>query len=198
MPEINYRQADVPTGATALPNPRGSAPGLRMELLGVVAYALPGVPVEMEAMFAESVLPHLLQRAGEPAVIVHRVLRTAGMWESAVADAIAPLIAELDAAGNPTIALLATGGLTSAVDAQPGTVRVRITAKATDDAAARALIAPVETAARAALGDAVFGADDDTLVGVVHDMLRSRGATLAVAESLTGGLLGAMLTGVAG
>ncbi len=85
--QMNLRQADLPAGATSLPNSKGSAPGVRMELpapgaaggAGVV-YAMPGVPFEMEAMFLASVLPDLLARAGEPAVIVSRVIRTAGIW----------------------------------------------------------------------------------------------------------------------
>ena len=152
VPEMNYRQADVPH--------------------------------EMEAMFAESVLPDLLTRAGEPAVIVNRVLRTAGMWESAVAAALGPLVERLAEQGNPTIAFLASAGQT----------RVRITAKAATYDDALAMVAPVEQEARAALGSGVYGTDDDTLDAVVIGLLRSRGETVAVAESLTGGLLGGLLT----
>jgi nicotinamide-nucleotide amidase len=192
VPELNYRQADLPSGATALPNTRGTAPGIRLDLLGGVAYALPGVPHEMRQMFTDAVLPDLLARAGQPAVLVHRVLRTAGMWESAVAAALADQVDRLDrpdrAGGGVTVAFLASGGQT----------RVRLTAKAATREAALALIEPEERAARAALGVAVYGADDDTLEGVVDDLLRSRGETVAVAESLTGGLLGAALTGPAG
>src|SRR3712207_3024821 len=142
----------------------------------------------MEAMVGASVLPDLLARAGQPAVIVSRVLRTVGMWESAVAEALAGEVDRLDAAGNPTIAFLASGGMVS----------VRITAKAPTPAAAAELVAPVENAARRALGDAVYGTDDDTLDGVVHRLLAERGATVAVAESLTGGLVGARLTEMSG
>ena len=188
VPEMNYRQADLPAGATSIPNPRGSAPGVRAEIGGGVAYALPGVPHEMQRMFADSVLPDLLTRAGEPACIVHRVLRTAGMWESAVAAALAEQVERLDREPGVTVAFLASQGQT----------RVRLSAKAATPEEARALIAPEEAAARAALGDAVYGADDDTLDGVVAGLLRDRGATLAVAESLTGGLLGAELTKAAG
>ena len=184
----NYRQADRPAGADALPNERGSAPGLRLELAAGVAYALPGVPHEMEAMFTASVLPALLDRAGEPAVIVSRVLRVAGMWESTVADALSGLVDALEPTGNPTIAFLAGGG----------EVRVRITAKAASRTAAAALVHPVERTARSLLGANVYGADEDTLPSVVHRLLLERAATVAVAESLTGGLLGARLTEVAG
>jgi nicotinamide-nucleotide amidase len=188
FPERNLVQADVPEGATALPNPEGSAPGLRVEVGAGVAYALPGVPHEMETMFIASVLPDLLGRAGEPAAIVTRTLRTAGMWESAVAEALAPLHRTLAEAGNPTLAFLASAGET----------RVRLTARAVTADAARAVIAPYEQQAREALGRAVYGVDDDTLDVVVHRLLAARGATVAVAESLTGGMLGATLTDMPG
>jgi len=187
MPEMNLSQADLPTGATALPNAAGTAPGVRLELLGGVVYALPGVPHEMEAMFLASVRPDLLSR-GQPAAIVSRTLRTVGRYESAVAELLGDLDRELEPAGNPTLAYLAGGGQ----------VRVRITAKAGTREEAQRLIAPVEIRVRAALGDAVYGADDDTLEGVVHAALRGRAATVAVAESLTGGLLGALLTDAPG
>lgn len=184
VPEMNYRQADLPAGALPIANSRGTAPGVRAEVGAGVVYALPGVPHEMQAMFDETVLPDLLSRSGQRAAIVNRVLLTAGMWESAVAAALAPLVLRLERAGNPTIAFLASGGQT----------RVRITAKAETAEQAAALAEPVESEARAALGSAVYGADGDTLDGVVTGMLRSRGETVAVAESLTGGMLGERLT----
>ncbi len=187
-PEMNFRQADLPLGSEALPNARGTAPGLRVPIATGVAYALPGVPHEMTEMFTASVLPDLLRRAGEPAVVVHRVLRTAGIWESAVAEALAPEVSRVTPLGNPTIAFLASGGQT----------RVKISARARDRAEAETIIAPVERAAREALGSAVYGSNDDSLEGVVHGLLRARGATLAVAESLTGGLLAGRLTDGAG
>ncbi len=190
VPDMNYRQADLPVGAEPLPNERGTAPGVRLELLGGVAYAMPGVPHEMEAMFTGSVLPDLLRRAGEPAVVVHRVLHTSGMWESAVAEAMAPEVDRLAAAGagNPTIAFLASGGQT----------RVRISARAANRTEAYALIEPVERFGRQALAEGLYGIDDDTLEGVVHRLLLERGETVAVAESLTGGLLAGRLTVTAG
>lgn len=188
VPEMNYRQADLPAGARAIPNTKGTAPGVRAEIGGGVIYALPGVPHEMQAMFDDTVLPDLLSRAGEPAVIVNRVLRTAGMWESAVAAALAPLVTRLETAGNPTIAFLASGGQT----------RVRITAKAQSKADAAHLVAPIEAEVRQALGSAVYGTDDDSLDVVLARLLRERGATVAVAESLTGGMLGERLTQAAG
>ena len=184
VPDMNYRQADLPDGAEPLPNVPGTAPGIRIEIGRAVLYALPGVPHEMQAMFSASVLPDLLRRAGQPAVVVHRVLRTAGIWESAVAEAVADEVERLRDVGNPTIAFLASGGQT----------RMRITARAGDREEAARLIAPVEAAARAALGPAVYGVDDETLPGAVGRQLAARGATVAVAESLTGGRLAAAFT----
>lgn len=188
VPAMNYRQADLPAGAGSIPNPKGSAPGVRAEIGGGVAYALPGVPHEMKQMFTDSVLPDLLALGGQPACIVHRVLRTAGMWESAVAAALADQVERLERDRGVTVAFLASGGQT----------RVRLTAKAGTPEEARALIAPEEAAARQALGTAVYGADDDTLAGAVNALLKERGATVAVAESLTGGLLGADLSDAPG
>ncbi|CAO5148947.1 CinA-like protein [Frankia sp. AiPs1] len=188
VPSMNFRQAELPVGARPLSNSAGTAPGVRMAIGAGVVYAMPGVPFEMTAMFTASVLPDLLSRAGQPAVVVHRVLRTAGMWESSVAEALAGEVERLAPIGNPRIAFLASEGQT----------RVRITARARDRAEADALIAPVETAARAALGAGVYGSDEDTLEGVVLGLLGARGATIAVAESITGGLLAGRLTDVPG
>jgi nicotinamide-nucleotide amidase len=189
VPVRNYSQADLPEGAQPLPNERGTAPGIRLGIGSGVAYALPGVPHEMEAMFRSSVLPDLLRGAGEPSVVVHRLIRTAGMWESAVAEAMAPEVDRLAReGGNPTVAFLASGGQT----------RLRISAHAASRADAARLIAPVEEFARTVLGSAVYGYDDDSLEGVVVTLLRHAGSTVAVGESLTGGMLAARLTDVVG
>jgi nicotinamide-nucleotide amidase len=193
LPERNLRQADVPVGAAVLDNDRGTAPGLQMDVTdhggtGVV-YALPGVPHEMTAMFTAQVIPDLIRRAGRGAAIVSRVLRTIGLWESAIAELLGDLDAGLGAErasdpSTPTLAYLAGSG----------EVRVRITAKADSAEDARARIAPVEHMIRTVLGPAVYGADDETIDSVVHTILQERGETVAVAESLTGGLLAARLT----
>jgi nicotinamide-nucleotide amidase len=175
MPESNLRQADVPEGCESIPNPMGTAPGLICEVGSKVIYAVPGVPYEMEPMVSAVVLPDLLERSGERSTIVSRVLKTWGAAESGLT--------------NPTIAFLARG--------IEGIV-VRITAKANSEAQARALIEAEETALRADLGDLIFGVDEETMETAVIDGLRRRGWTLGVAESLTGGLVGARLTAVTG
>ncbi len=186
MPPSNLRQGDVPEGAEAIHNPLGTAPGLKGTLRDKVIYAVPGVPYEMQAMVMGAVLPDLLERAGEQAVIVSRSLRTWGIAESALAERIAPRV---DAQTNPTIAFLARG-----IEG----IYVRITAKAANEAEARALIGVEEQALRAELGDLIFGADDDGMEAVVINLLKARGWTLGVAESVTGGLVGSRLAEVPG
>jgi len=186
MPANNARQADVPEGATSIPNPLGTAPGLRCPLGAKVVYAVPGVPYEMEAMVGDAVLPDLLERAGGRKTILSRSLKTWGMTESGLAERIA---ARVDTQTNPTIAFLARGieGLI-----------VRITAKAGSEDEARALIEAEEKILRAELGDLVFGVDEETMESVVLSMLCQRDLTLGLAESLTGGRVAARLAAVPG
>jgi competence/damage-inducible protein CinA-like protein len=184
----NLRMADRPRAAAALPNSSGTAPGLRVEHGDVVLYALPGVPAEMREIFGAWVRDELADRAGRGSVLLSRQLHTVGIWESEVAQLLAEIDAELDGLGNPTLAYLASQGQTL----------VRITAKAANAADATALIDAVDARVRAALGDVVYGVDDETLESVVQAALARAGATLATAESLTGGLLGAALTTVSG
>lgn len=182
-------QADIPRGAALLPNAHGTAPGLRLEVAGAVVHALPGVPREMESMFTGSVLPDLLSRGGgRDAAAASRTLHTAAAWESSVAQRLAGLEDEFAAAGNPTLAYLAS----------PGEVQVRLTGHAATRAEARALVERAEARARSLLGETVYGVDGETLEGVVHELLARHGATVAVAESLTGGLLGQRLTATPG
>jgi nicotinamide-nucleotide amidase len=130
----------------------------------------------------------LADRVGRGAVLLSRQLHTVGIWESVVAQRLADIDAELEAIGNPTLAYLASQGQTL----------VRITAKAVSLDDASALIDAVDARVRAALGDVVYGVDDETLGSVVQAALLRAGATVATAESLTGGLLGAALTTISG
>lgn len=189
MPANNLRQAMVPVGATIIPQTRGTAPGLICPVGDKVVYAVPGVPHEMHDMVHRAILPDLRRRSGDTSVILSRVLRTWGESESGLNERLEDIISRLDETGNPTLAFLASGweGL-----------KVRLTAKAVDTDAARAVIASWEDEIRRELGDIVFGVDGDTMESVVLDALRSQGRTLALAESVTGGLVSARLTGVAG
>ena len=105
MAESNLRQADVPVGATVIPQTRGTAPGLVCPVGSKVVYAVPGVPYEMEDMLRRAVLPDLQARAGTTATILSRTLRTWGLAESTLAEVVAPRVEALDRlGGNPTIA----------------------------------------------------------------------------------------------
>ncbi len=189
MPANNLRQADVPEGASAMAQQPGTAPGLVCPIGDKVIYAVPGVPYEMKEMVEGTVLPDLARRAGVSSVIHSRTLRTWGHSESGLAELLADRIVELDESGNPTIAFLASGieGL-----------KVRITAKADDDAAAESVLDAEEALLLPLIGEYVFGRDEETMESVVLDLLRERGLTLAVAESVTGGLVTARLTDVPG
>ena len=193
MPKSNERQADVPRGATPIAQQLGTAPGLVCPVGNKVIYALPGVPYEMHEMFTRAVLPDLRRRqgeSGETGAIVSRVVKVWGMSESGLGEVLAPRIEALDAAGaNPTIALLASG-----IEG----IKVRITAKAADAAAAAALVGAEELQVRSLVGEAVFGIDDETMESAVAAGLSSRSQTLAVAESVTGGLVAARLVNVEG
>jgi nicotinamide-nucleotide amidase len=184
MAPSNARQADLPAGATFIPQERGTAPGLICPVGDKVVYAIPGVPVEMTEMLDRGVIPDLKRRSGSTAVILSRMIRTWGEAESTLGERLAGRIEALEAKSNPTIAFLASGieGL-----------KVRVTAKASTEAEATAMLDAEEAELRAILGDIVFGVDDQSMERVVADLLSERGLTVGVAESLTGGLVGARL-----
>jgi nicotinamide-nucleotide amidase len=185
MPYNNLRQAEHPEGAELLANPKGSAPGLSLLVDGRLIFAVPGVPAEMEQMVAQHVMPRLRAAAGVEEVLVSRVIRTWGLSESRVAELLDELYG---ATTNPSLAFLASAG----------EIRIRLSAKAASEAAARVLIAPLEGEVRVRLGSTVFGADDDTIEAVLLHLLEERGWSLATAESATGGMVGARITGVPG
>ncbi|MDP8987326.1 MAG: competence/damage-inducible protein A [Actinomycetota bacterium] len=199
MAPSNERQADVPVGATVIEQRRGTAPGLICPVepgglggaasAGAVVNAVPGVPREMTEMVERAVVPDLQARMGRRSAIVSRVLRVWGEAESALAERLAPRLQALDQAGNPTMAFLASGveGL-----------QVRITAKAEGPEAARALLDAEEAELRSLLGERVFGVDDETMESAVAALLRQRGLSLGLAESMTGGLIASRLTSVPG
>jgi nicotinamide-nucleotide amidase len=192
MPANNMRQALVPRGATAIADPQpGTAPGLICPVGDTVVYAVPGVPYELHEIVTGAVLPDLARRAGKVAVIRSRTLRTWGDSESGLAERLAGHMAELDEAGPgaPTLAFLASGieGL-----------KVRITVKADDEDTAARLIEAEDKVVRDLIGDIVFGVDDETMEHALAARLIARGLTLAVAESLTGGLVASRLVNVAG
>jgi nicotinamide-nucleotide amidase len=186
MPERNLLQADLPHGARVIP-PVGTAPGFALDIAAALVVCLPGVPREVHAMTDAHVIP-LLQRRGGLQASVTRTVRTAGASESAVAERCAALARRLEAAGAPRLAFLASRAET----------RVCVTVRAPEREAALALAAPVVDELVELLGDWVVGLDDEGTEHAVARLLRRHGWTLSVAESITGGGLGARLVTVPG
>lgn len=190
MPAVNRTQAEVPEGATVLPNPRGTAPGLWIEDgRGRVAILLPGVPREMRGLLVEEVLPRLVRRQGRgetgSRVVLSRVLRTTGVPESALAERVGPVEDE--------IAPLTLASLPSEAG-----VDLRLTAWALEPSAAERQLAAAAALLRERLEDHCYGEGDTDLAAVVLALLRARHRKLAVAESCTGGLIGARITAIPG
>jgi nicotinamide-nucleotide amidase len=185
MTNNNLKQALIPQGATVLPNPTGTAPGIIWQPRPqVTIFTFPGVPSEMHRMWADTAVPFLKSQGWGQEIIYSRSLKFLGIGESALAEKVA---AYFDMA-NPTVAPYAG----------KGEVRLRISAKATDEKAAEALIQPIEQEIKEIAGLDYYGADHETLASVVGQLLISTGATLSVAESCTGGGLGHMLTEISG
>lgn len=193
MPDNNLRQALVPVGAIVIPQTTGTAPGLicpvSVDGEDKVVYAVPGVPHELREMVGRAVLPDLVGRAGDPATIVSRVLKVWGESESGLNERLDDVVARLDAIGNPTLAFLARGW---------NGLEVRVTTRQSDVAAGWAAIEPWEAEIRELLGSIVFGADDESMESVVLDLLRQRGWSIGLAESVTAGMVTARLAGIPG
>ena len=187
MPALNRTQAEVPEGATVLPNPRGTAPGLWVEdARGRVVVLLPGVPREMRGLLIEEVLPRLVARQGtERRVVLSRTLRTTGIAESALAERVGPI--------EPEIAPLTLAYLPS-VDG----VDLRVTAWSLEPRDAEARLAAVVERLRTAVGEHGYGEDGADLAAVVLDVLRQGRHRLGVAESCTGGMVAARVTNIPG
>lgn len=173
------RMADLPEGATGLPNANGVALGVAIEHRGKWLFAVPGVPAEMVPMLEEQVLPRLRMGAGEPAVLRSLVLHCWGLGESTIADRLDDLFVS----ENPSVAFLI----------RDMEVRIRVTAKAGDEDSARALIDPVAGEIRSRLGDVVFATDDQTVELLILDGMAGRGWKVATVEEATLGQVGARL-----
>jgi len=189
MPPSNRSQAEVPRGATVLPNPRGTAPGLLLEAGVGTVLLLPGVPHEMRLMVETHLVPLLKRLAGSvPSarrVTRSRTLRTTGITESGLASAIGHLGQMPE---DVSLAFL------------PGWdgVDLRLTAWSLPEEQAEAALDRAEAALRPVLAEHYYGAGETDLAAVVISRLRKQGLTLAVAESCTGGMVGARLTAVPG
>ena len=182
MPESNVKQAWLIPSARAIDNPRGTAPGWWTERDGCVIVSMPGVPPEMERMWRHEVAPALEGRSGE--VLVTRTLKTAGIGEGTVDEMARPAFR--------------TPGTGIGTYARADGVHLRIGAKAPTREEAQRRIEPVERQLDTIFGNAIWGRDEETLEGVVGDILRARGQTVATMESATGGLLASTLTDTPG
>jgi len=184
MPKIVTKQAYIPAGATVLPNPEGSAPGIMLEHKGCIIIMLPGPPNELRAIFNNSVQPYLAKREYKGEVTFSRVFKLTGISESAVQERLAGLGGQ----GNPGLAYIA----------KPGEVHVRMSARASKADKARAMVSELAEKVRHRLAGYIFGADDEVLEETVGNLLTEKGVTVAVAESCTGGLITQRLTNVPG
>lgn len=182
--ESNRSQAEVPRGATILPNRRGTAPGLWLEGPAGLAILLPGVPGEMRGLLREEVLPRLAQRGGGM-VVRSLVLRTTSVPESTLAERIGAIEARL---APLTLAYLPS---VTGVD-----LRLTAWGLPPEEAVARLDAAAMELRARAA--EWIYAEGDTDLAAVVLAQAGERGLKLATAESCTGGLVGARLTSIPG
>jgi competence/damage-inducible protein CinA-like protein len=180
MPERNVKQATLIPSAEALSNPRGTAPGWWVEKEKHIIVAMPGVPREMYRMWEQEAISRLKPYTG--GLIFTRILRVSGLGESAVEERLGELIHNT----NPT---LATYAKADAID-------VRITAKADTSEEAERQVAEMEVQVRQILRHHIFGIGKDTLQSVVGALLQARQQSLAVMESLTGGLLSSIITDV--
>lgn len=184
MPERNSRQAMVIDGAEVLSNPNGTAPGIYLEQHGVSIVLLPGPPRELQPMFENLVLPKLMNRGGNVRV-VRRLLRVAGLGESAVDEKIAPVYTKYE---NPVTTILFNNS----------EIEIHLTARARTEAEGEALLDKLTLQLEEKLGDAIFAFRGERMEEVVGLRLVVGGFTLAVAESCTGGLISQRITEVAG
>ena len=183
----NLRQADIPAGASPIPEMPGTAPGLVCPVGTKVIYAVPGVPSEMKEMVAGTVLPDLRRRMGASAVIRSRTLRTWGVSELGIDEMLTERMAELDRLGNPTIAFNASG-----IEG----IKVRVTAKCDDEETATRILDAEEKVLRAILGEAVFGIDEELMELVVLNALKANNLTIAASEAITGGMMASRLSAI--
>lgn len=185
MSPSNRRQAYIPKGSTVIPNPRGTAPGFIVEEPRGMLVAIPGVPAEVKFLMEKSVIPFLREKFGlGQSIIKSRVLKICGISESALGETIRDL---LTTGKNPTLGILA----------KQGDMEVRITAKANNEQEADTLNAGMEAEIRRRLGNIIYGADEDTLEGIVCSLLQKMGLRLSVVETNTGGLVAQRLVSIA-
>ncbi len=177
MVESNRKQAYIPEGAIPIENPKGTAPGFIVEYSNGSIISIPGVPVEMEYLMGNTVIPYLRRRFNlQHQVIRYRVLRACGLGESAIGQQIKDLMKE---SKNPTVGTLAS----------IGDIRIRITANADSLDEASNLIRNMEQEIRGRLGILIYGVDDETLQENIVKELERLNLTLSTVETFTGGIV---------
>ena len=182
--ENNWKQALLPKGATAVPNPNGTAPGIILETKKNTYILLPGPPIELEAMFDDEIMPFLASK--QEGVLYSRTVKIVGIGESKAETMIKDLI---DAQSNPTIATYA----------KTGEVHIRVTASAEGEKEAKKLVKPVVKEIKARFGEHVYAAEDGiSLEKSIIDLLESNEMTLSTVESCTGGLIASSIVSVSG
>jgi nicotinamide-nucleotide amidase len=179
--ENSRRMAYIPQGAIPISNPVGTAPAFIVETENSAIISLPGVPAELSILLETEVVPYLVSRLGLEGVIKARILRTAGIGESYLDE----LIADLELLSNPTVGLAA----------HPGRVDIRITAKGKDEEEVYDKITEIEKTIRERVGNVIYGTDDETLEGVVANLLDQKGYKLISVECGTSGVLSRSFTG---
>ena len=184
MPEVNVRQAMVPEGAEILENPRGTAPGLWLEDSGRAVVLLPGPPREMKPLFREQVLPRLGRRVSGVR-LYSRELRVTGLGESHVEQRIQPIYKRFPEVQTTILAA-------------PGETQIHLRFWTEDAAHAKKTLDEIVQGFEIALADRIFSQDGRALEEVVAEQLTLNNATIAAAESCTGGLLAQRLTSIAG
>lgn len=185
MSDANRVQALLPVGAQMIENARGTAPGIQAKLNGASIFVMPGVPHEMRAMVDTTILPALKQHAGTSRTILTTKVNTFGMGESAVGELLDGLMTR---DRNPTVGTTVANGIVS----------VRVRSVFEDPAEARTALEDTVKQVTEIMGPITFGRDDQTLAEALVDSLKQAGQTVATAESCTGGLIGKMITDIAG
>jgi len=182
MAESNRKQAYIPEGSTPIENPKGTAPGFIVEYSNGAIISIPGVPLEMEYLMENAVIPFLRKRFDiKHQVIQYKVLRACGLGESAIGLQIKDLMKESQ---NPSVGTLAS----------IGDIRIRITAKADSPEEALSLIEKMEKEIRKRLGTLIYGVDNETLHGNIARELERLNLTLSLVETFTGGIISQKLT----
>ncbi|MFC1954736.1 CinA family nicotinamide mononucleotide deamidase-related protein [Chloroflexota bacterium] len=178
MPLSNLKQAMTIPSAEPVPNALGSAPGWFVERDGCILVAMPGPPRELQPMWQETVAPKLPGRSGS--FILSKTLKTFGLSEGAVGELVSPLVSKK----NPVLGIYA----------KPDGIHLRLAARSGSRQKAEKILSEGETAVRAALGESIWGTDNDTLEGITGHLLVEKGLSLALMEDYSGGWLAAAIT----